>query len=89
MTFEHLEYMGVFARTRGVLVGNDGSGFTGGPPPVPFVDILLDVADGYDFPIVKCDDYGHACPNTVLPIGVRAKLDPATATLEIVEPAVR
>lgn len=85
----HLDYMGVLARTRGVLIGNDGSAFTGGPPEVPFVDILLDVAERYDFPIVKCDDFGHGCPNTVLPIGARARLDPATATLEIMEPTVR
>lgn len=85
----HLEYMGVLSRTRGVLVGNDGSGFTGQPPQVPFVDILLDVAAAYDFPIVTCDDFGHGCPNTVLPIGVSARLDPLTATLEIMEPAVR
>ncbi len=85
----HLDYMGVFARTRGVLIGNDGSSFTGAPPEVPFVEILLDVAARSDFPVVVCDDFGHGCANTVLPIGVRAALDPGTATLELLEPAVR
>lgn len=84
----HLDYMGVFERTRGVLVGNDGSAFSGKPPEVPFTDILIGVTERHSFPIVKCDDFGHACPNTVLPIGVRARLDPTTATLEMTEPGV-
>lgn len=85
---DHLDYMGLFERTSGVLVGNDGSGFTGAPPEVPFTEILLEVVERYTFPIVKCDDFGHACPNTVLPVGVRVRLDPETATLEMLEPAV-
>ncbi len=85
----HLDYMGVFARTRGVLIGNDGSSFTGAPPEVPFAEILLDVAGHHDFPVVECDDFGHGCPNTVLPIGVMAALDPAAAALEILEAPVR
>lgn len=84
----HLEYMGVFERTRGVLVGYDGAEFTGSPPEVAFTDILLDVAGHHDFPVVQCDDFGHGTPNTVLPVGGRVGLDPTTATLELLDPAV-
>lgn len=84
----HLDYMGVFERTRGVLVGYDGTAFEGEPPEVPFVDILLEVTERHSFPVVRCDDFGHGCPNTVLPVGVRVRLEPTTATLEMLEPAV-
>ncbi len=86
---DHLEYMGVFERTRGALVGYDGSRFSGKAPAIPFAEILADVASGYDFPILKCDDFGHASPNTVLPLGIRARLDPMTVTLELLESPVQ
>ena len=83
----HLEFMGVFERTRGVLIGYDGASVWE-EPEVPFADILLEVTDRYDFPVVTCEDFGHGCPNTVLPIGVPAVLDADTATLEVLEAAV-
>ncbi len=85
----HLRQMGLFERTRGVLVGDDGAAFSGSPPEVPFTELLLRVAGDYDFPIVECGDFGHGCPNTVLPIGVEARLDPEPATLELLEAPVR
>ena len=82
----HLDFMGVFERTRGVLIGYDGESVWG-KPEVPFSEILSDVTDRHRFPIVTCDDFGHGCPNTVLPIGVPATLHADTATLEILESA--
>lgn len=29
----------------------------------------------YDFPIIKCDDFGHDCEKVVIPIGAKARLD--------------
>ena len=49
-------------------------------------DIFLDVTSEYDLPT---DDFGHNCPNTVLPVGGRVRLDADTATLELIEPCVR
>lgn len=82
----HLIYMGVFDHVRGVLVGSDGSAFTGQAPEVPFTEILLDVAADYEFSVVKCDDFGHGGVNTVLPIGAAVRLDPDTAELVVLEP---
>ena len=31
-------------------------------------DIFLEVTAQYDFPILKTNDFGHHCPNTVLPV---------------------
>lgn len=88
VVINQLEQLGVFRRTRGLLIGNDGSAFTGQKPPVPLEELILDLTSEYDFPILKCDDFGHASPNTVLPIGVRARLDPTTPHLELLERAV-
>jgi len=51
-------------------------------------DIILEVTAQNDFPILKTDDFGHYCPNTVLPVGVNARLDADTSTLELLEPCV-
>ena len=29
----------------------------------------------YNFPIIKCNDFGHKIVNSVIPIGVDAKID--------------
>ncbi len=79
--YHHLDELGVLARTRGILVGHDGAAFAGGPPKVPMEELLADVTAAYDFPIVRCDDFGHGRPMTVLPVGVRARLDPSDASL--------
>ena len=81
-----LTYTGVFDHVRGVLVGSDGSSFAGKKPEVPFSEILMEVTQGYDFPIVECDDFGHDGVNTVLPVGATATLDPVSSQLVIDEP---
>ena len=65
---------GVMDRINGVIIGyiydeqsHQRSLFT--------EDILLNMTRTYDFPILKINDFGHNCPNTVIPIGVRASLD--------------
>ena len=51
--------------------------------------MFLRAAQEYDFPIVKTDDFGHNCPNTVLPVGAQVQLNANTSTLEILEPCVQ
>ncbi len=85
--FHQMRQMGLFDKVRGVVVGH-----TDEPPEDPkhMPEFLLHkVTYDLDFPIVKCDDFGHHCPNTVLPIGVRARLDADQAELEILEPCVQ
>ncbi len=52
-------------------------------------DLFLEVTSDYELPILKTDDFGHHCPNTVLLVGVRAMLDADTSTLEIIEACVK
>lgn len=87
--FQQLEQIGVFDRIVGALVGyidglqNDESAL------MQMEDVLLQVTAGYDFPILKVDDFGHNCPNTVLPVGGKVRINADARTLEIIESCVR
>lgn len=42
--------------------------------------IVMDViGDEYKFPIIKSDNFGHGLLKTVIPIGVKAKIDTSSA----------
>lgn len=44
-------------------------------------EILLQVLDNeYNFPIIKSNNFGHTEKKTVIPIGVKAKIDTNNAT---------
>ncbi|MDX1665400.1 MAG: LD-carboxypeptidase [Candidatus Promineifilaceae bacterium] len=75
---------GLFERINGLLLGHSRphEGFTA-------ADVLLEVTADYDFPVVRTDDFGHTCPNTVLPVGIRARLEAETASLILLEACVR
>jgi len=54
-------------------------------------DIVHEITREYDFPVVKCDDFGHNCPNTTLPVGARVRLEAEggnDSELRILEPCV-
>ncbi len=52
-------------------------------------DVLLDVTDPYEIPILKINDFSHNCPNTVLPVGGLACIDADRRTVEILFPCVK
>ena len=83
-TFHQWKQVGLFDRIRGVLVG-----YNAGAPEAEgdqLERILARVTGEYDFPILKCDDFGHDCPNTVLPVGAWARLDAGRGELALLEP---
>jgi muramoyltetrapeptide carboxypeptidase len=84
--FHQMKQMGLFERVRGAVIGHHSSA----PPEKEYQaeEILRLVTSRSDFPILRTDDFGHLCPNTVLPVGVRSKLDADSATLEILDPCV-
>jgi muramoyltetrapeptide carboxypeptidase len=49
-------------------------------------EILLGVTKNFDFPILKMNDFGHNCPNTVLPVGGEVLLDADRQILSVVSP---
>jgi muramoyltetrapeptide carboxypeptidase len=51
-------------------------------------DVLLAASSGFDFPILKVADFGHHCPNTILPIGLPVSVDADVQEVEILERCV-
>ncbi|MBT5988914.1 LD-carboxypeptidase, partial [bacterium] len=73
--FHQMKQTGVFEKIKGVVIGyiygleHDKSN------PYQMEDILLEVTKEYTFPILKINEFGHCCSNTVLPVGAEAHLD--------------
>ncbi|MBG0785596.1 MAG: LD-carboxypeptidase [Anaerolineaceae bacterium] len=87
-SFQQLEQIGVFKGIQGAVVGYiDGMQRDGGTGPF-MEDILLEATQDYTFPILKINDFGHNCPNTILPIGAQASLNADLQSLEILEKCV-
>lgn len=72
MVSNYLYYMkqnGVFDDIKGLWIGNYEN-------EISLEKIVLDtIGDEYDFPIIKSDNFGHVDKKTVIPIGVRARID--------------
>ena len=58
-------------------------------PEIGMEDVLLRVTIDYGFPILKVEDFGHNCPNTVLPVGGKVKVDADQGKIEILETCVQ
>ncbi len=87
--FHQLKQMGVLDQINGAVIGYiDSMQKDGGAGPF-MEDILLEVASDYAFPILKINDFGHNCPNTVLPVGGAASMDADEKILEITQPVVQ
>ncbi len=65
-----LKQMGVFEKIKGLWIG-----YYNHKSKIPYEEIVMNVVKDYDFPILKCDDFGHNTPNTTIPIGTKIKLD--------------
>lgn len=54
----------------------------------PLRDIVLEVTDGYDFPIMYIPDIGHCVRNILMPIGIQATIDTKRLKLKFNERTV-
>ena len=62
---------GVFDNIKGLWIGNYEH-----DSKITLEKIVLDVIeDEYNFPIIKSDNFGHGTLKTVIPIGVKARID--------------
>jgi muramoyltetrapeptide carboxypeptidase len=87
--FQHLRQLGVFDKIRGILVGYIYSLQRHDSRYEQMEQVLARVTADYTFPILKVNDFGHNCPNTVLPVGVQVRLDADHQTIEIAEPYLK
>ena len=83
--FAHLKQYGIFDKVRGIVIGYNYDLQKNGDVYPQMEDILLEYTKEYNFPIVKCNDFGHKIVNAVIPIGVNAEIDSDNATIKVVE----
>jgi muramoyltetrapeptide carboxypeptidase len=77
--------MEIFDHIRGAVIGYIDGLQNDEKATMQMEDVLLRVTAEHTFPILKVDDFGHNCPNTVLPVGSQVRIDADRRTIEIVE----
>lgn len=86
-SFAQLEQMGVFNKVKGIIIGYIyDENYE--QKDVRMEDILKDVTAEYQLPILKVNDFGHNCSNTILPVGARVKLNADKQEIEIIDECV-
>ena len=83
--FAHLKQYGIFDKIKGIVVGYNYDLQKDGNTYPQMEDILLEYSKKYNFPIVKCNDFGHKIVNSVIPIGGFCKIDCENEKVEIIE----
>lgn len=76
-----LKQHGVFDMIKGLWLGY----YEKDNKDIKFEDVVLNNLSEYNFPIIKCDDFGHNCENVLIPIGSKVKFDATNCKIEIVE----
>lgn len=87
--FAHLKQCGIFDDIKGVIVGYNYDLQKDGNPFPQMEDILLEYTKEYDFPIIKCNDFGHMIVNSVIPVGANCEIDSENEKVEITEPFLK
>jgi len=73
--FAHLKQFGVFDKVKGIVIGYNYDLQKNGNAFPQMEDILKEYTKEYDFPIIKCNDFGHKIVNSIIPIGGNVKID--------------
>lgn len=81
--FANLEHRDVFKNVTGLIFGH----YSENDSPL-IDDILYRIGEKYNIPVVRCEDYGHGSNNSILPIGISAKLDTDSNTFILLESGV-
>ena len=83
--FAHLKQYGIFDKVKGIIIGYNYDLQKDGNTYPQMEDILLEYTKEYNFPIVRCNDFGHKIVNSVIPIGGFCKIDCENEEVEIIE----
>lgn len=76
-----LKYHGVFDKIKGLWIGH----YDADTENTKIEDIFMRHLKEFDFPIIKCDDFGHDCDKIVIPIGAKVKFDANNELVTILE----
>lgn len=86
-----LKLQGYFEQISGLIIGycigSDTPGKLGDEQSMK--DLLLEITEGYTFPIIQIGEIGHNVDNLMLPIGAKATIDATHLTFSIDEEVVR
>jgi muramoyltetrapeptide carboxypeptidase len=85
--FAQLEQMGVFDKIKGIIVGYIYD-VNVDRRSIHMEDVLARATSKHCLPILKVSDFGHNCPNTVIPVGAKVKLYADEQKIEIVDECV-
>ncbi|MGD6968250.1 S66 family peptidase [Rossellomorea vietnamensis] len=83
-----LKLAGVFDVIEGLIVGKHEH-FDDSKAPFTFEDLLLEVLDGREIPILTNVDIGHTFPSHVFPIGIEAEMDAGAGRITFLESGVK
>jgi len=83
-----MKQIGIFNQIKAAIIGYIYSMQTSKQPITQMEDILLKTTKEYDFPILKTNDFGHECPNTILPVGAKTRIDSTHKEIEILQKCV-
>lgn len=82
--FAQLKQYGVFDKIKGIVIGYNYDLQKDGDTYPQMEDILIDYTKEYNFPIIKCNDFGHKIVNSIIPIGGICKIDSINNEVEII-----
>ena len=75
--FYQLKQKGILDKISGLLIGYNysfESEKSGRKTDIKMEDIAKEVSKDYDFPIYKCETFGHEMANVVIPVGATAEI---------------
>lgn len=78
--FSHIEQSGFMDQVDGLLFGHYDQ-----KPQPQMEEILRKIGERYQIPVVWCDDFGHGENQSILPIGVEARMNADEGTLCFLE----
>lgn len=83
-----LKQMGVFKEINGLLVGRFCSSSDLNAQDDIFVNMIKEILEGYEIPIVYNVDFGHTDPIITIPLGVKCYFDFSTQTIKFDAPTI-
>ena len=87
--FTHLKQYGIFDKIKGVIIGYNYDLQKDGDMYPQMEDLLLEYTKEYNFPIIKCNNFGHKIVNSIIPIGVDIKINSSNQEVKIIEPFIK
>ena len=87
--FNALRLHGVFAQISGLILGYfDGHRLPDAVMNRAPADIIREITQSYDFPIIEIGELGHNVENFVLPVGIQSTIDTTRGSFRLNDAAV-